>query len=239
MDRPRPSHYPLLLDLRDRSVAVIGGGQVAERKVAALLSAQARIRLISPRVTARLKALARKGRVQWRPRPFRKGDLSGAFLVFAATNDLQVNRRVASLAVQAGRLVNVAKPPEDSTFLVPAVLRRGDLVISISTGGRSPALAKWVRRELEKTFGREYSRIVRFLAGVRQGIIREIPEESRRRQVLNQIVDARILELVRSGRTAQAGREVRKMAGSAGPIGRYTSRSRIGRAKRSASQKNS
>ena len=234
-----PIFYPLLLDLRGKSVVVVGGGRVAERKVRTLLASQACVRLVSPVVTAALKKAIQKGKVLWRPRAFRRGDLRGALLVFAATDDPEINRRIGALARQGRRLVNVAKPPESSNFIVPAAFRRGDLIISVSTSGRSPALAKWVRQEMEKTFGREFSHVVRFLGRLRQGLFRRVSAESERRRIWNQVMGSKIPEMIRSGKIAQARSAFQKIAGLAlsRPTGRYTSRSHSGTARRSVSQK--
>ena len=137
------AYYPVFLDLRDRPVVVIGGGRVAARKVAGLVEAGARVRVIAPQVAALLRA-QRIERRRYRP-----GDLRGAVLAFAAANDRAVNHAVAVEARRRRIPVNVADSAEECTFLVPARLRRGDLQIAVSTSGRSPRLAKSLRQRLE------------------------------------------------------------------------------------------
>jgi precorrin-2 dehydrogenase / sirohydrochlorin ferrochelatase len=137
------AYYPVFLDLRNRPVVVIGGGRVAARKVAGLVEAGARVRVIAPRVInpVRAEAVVR--------RRYRKGDLKGAVLAFAATNDRRVNRAVALEAHRRRIPVNVADSLEECTFLVPARVTRGAVQIAISTSGTSPRLAKELRKKLE------------------------------------------------------------------------------------------
>jgi siroheme synthase-like protein len=137
------AYYPIFLDLRDRPVVVVGGGRVALRKVTGLLEAGARVRVIAPRTAPRLRAY----RIE--RRRYRPGDLRGAVLAFAATDDRAVNHAVAGEARRRRIPVNVADSVDDCTFLVPARLQRGDLHIAISTSGRDPRLAKATRRQLE------------------------------------------------------------------------------------------
>jgi siroheme synthase-like protein len=137
------AYYPIYLDLRDRPVVVVGGGRVALRKVTGLREAGARVRVIAPRTVPPLRAY------QIDRRRYRPGDLRGAVLAFAATDDRAVNHAVAGEARRRRIPVNVADSLDDCTFLVPARLHRGDLQIAISTSGRNPRLAKALRRQLE------------------------------------------------------------------------------------------
>ena len=142
------TYYPVFLDLRDRPVVVIGGGRVATRKVAGLVEAGARVRVIAPRVGPELEADAIERR------RYRKGDLKGAVLAFAATDDRRVNQAVAAEARRRGIPVNVADSVQECTFLAPARLRKGEIQIAISTSGSSPRLAAELRRKLERELGR-------------------------------------------------------------------------------------
>lgn len=151
--RGKTEWYPLFLDLRGQPVVVVGGGAVATRKVRALARAGARITVISPKVTAALK---KRRDVQWLARPYRRGDLRGAVLVVAATNDGVVNQAVCAEAKQRGLLVNCAAPPEAGNFIVPAVARRAGVTVAISTSGVSPARAKQMRLALEAWLRRRY-----------------------------------------------------------------------------------
>ncbi len=211
-----PPYYPLFLDLQDKNVLVVGGGQVAERKVKALLDCRAQVRLISPKITTGLKRMVRQGRLHWQPRPFRGGDLRGAFMVFAATDDPEVNHLIAAQAGKSHKLVNVANLPGESNFLVPAVVRRRGLLIAVSTSGQSPALAKWIRRKLERDLGKELSCFLELLGRVRQVLMVRVPTQAQRQRILNRLVRSNILDLLRSGRLALARKRIREITGLEG-----------------------
>jgi precorrin-2 dehydrogenase/sirohydrochlorin ferrochelatase len=154
--------YPLFLDLQERPVTVVGGGRVAVRKITALRRAGARVTVISP-------ALSRSWPdVRWVRRAYRRGDLRGAFLVVAATNDPVVNVAVCAEAKRRGLLVNCAAPPAAGNFIVPAVARRGGITLAISTGGASPAFAKRLRGDLERFLGRRYPALLKRMANERR-----------------------------------------------------------------------
>ncbi|MBM3859988.1 MAG: bifunctional precorrin-2 dehydrogenase/sirohydrochlorin ferrochelatase [Verrucomicrobia bacterium] len=139
--------YPLFLDLTGQPVTIIGAGKVATRKIRSLLKAGALVTVISPTITV---AIRRMKNVRWIRRSYRPGDLRGARLVVAATNDLDVNRRVCAEAKRRRLLVNCAAPPEAGNFIVPSVVRRAGVTIAISTGGAAPSRAKALRKQLEK-----------------------------------------------------------------------------------------
>ena len=163
-----PDYFAAFLDLRGRRCLVVGGGEVGERKARALLEYGAHVIVVSPTVTAGLAALAVVGRIVERLRPFRRADLRGCALVMAATGDPVVDDAVAALAHRARALVNVADRPERCDFILPSVLQRGDLQIAVSTGGRSPALAREIRRRLETVFGPEYAELIARTGRARQ-----------------------------------------------------------------------
>jgi precorrin-2 dehydrogenase/sirohydrochlorin ferrochelatase len=211
-----PAYYPLFLDLRNKKAVVVGGGRVAERKVKALLNCQARVRLISPKITPALKRRVDQGKLVWRPRSFRGGDLQGAFLVFAATDDPKLNRLIAAQAQKNHQLANVANLPLASSFLVPAVIRRGSLLIAISTSGFSPALAKKIRQELGLAFGREFSDFLNILGKVRLALSAEMPVQARRQKILSRLVRSEVLDLIRSGHPHLARKRIRQITGLAG-----------------------
>jgi siroheme synthase-like protein len=161
-------HYPLFLDLTDQPVVVIGAGGVATRKVRTLLAAKARVTVISPEARATIRRLVRTKRVRWVCRPYRRGDLRGAFLAVAATNDLAVNESVCTEAKGLRVLVNCIAPPSAGNFIVPSHVRRGGISLAISTGGASPAFAKRLRGDLERFLGHEYLRLLRRMSADRR-----------------------------------------------------------------------
>jgi len=153
-------YYPAFLDLRGRRCLVVGGGGVAERKVSGLLDAGTTVYVVSPRVTAALAALAGAGIIEHRARRFRRHDVRGCTLVVAATGVEKVDAAVAQAARRVRALVNVVDVPAACDFILPSVLRRGDLQIAVSTGGKSPALAREIRRKLESEFGESCAAVV-------------------------------------------------------------------------------
>jgi precorrin-2 dehydrogenase/sirohydrochlorin ferrochelatase len=197
-------YYPVNLDLRERRCVVVGGGQVAERKTLSLLEAGAEVTVVSPSLTPKLADLAASGKVLQVPAPFHEAHLAGAHLVIAATNDRSVNRAVAQLCRKKGILVNVAAPPEESSFIVPSVVERGDLVISVSTSGASPALSRSIRQELEKQYGPEYELLLTRLAAVRKRLQEEVGSEKSRQRVLEAIIGSGVLDLLRKGKLHEA-----------------------------------
>jgi siroheme synthase-like protein len=156
--------YPIFLDLSGRRCVVVGGGGVANRKARKLLQARARVVVISPEIGAELESVA----VEVHRRPYREGDLEGAYLAFAATNAREVNAAVAREAKERGVPVNVADSPSEGDFALPSTLRRGRLQVAISTGGASPTLARRIRGELEEAFGPEWAGIVEELDRARR-----------------------------------------------------------------------
>ncbi len=164
-------YFPVFLNLEGRLCVVTGGGRVAERKVRSLLDAGARVKVISPELSRGLSGLKEKGKIAHQERPFRAGDLRGAHLAIAATDNRQVNELVFRQGRKQKIPVNVVDDPGQSSFIVPSLVRRGDLCMAISTSGRSPALAKALRRKLEKEIGPEYADWLRLLAEARQRIL--------------------------------------------------------------------
>jgi siroheme synthase-like protein len=150
---------------------VVGGGGVAERKVETLLEYGARVKVISPKLSAELKKMAAKEAVEAEERQYRDGDLAGAFVVVAATDNNEVNGRVSREARKLGLLINVVDDAARSNFIVPSSLRRGDIIVAISTSGASPALARKLRTELEERFGEEYATLAKIAGEVRRQLI--------------------------------------------------------------------
>ncbi len=160
-------YYPAYLELRGHPCVVIGGGPIAERKVTTLLDAGARVTVVSPAVTAALAALADTHEIVHHARPYRPGDLAGAWLAYAATGDETVHAAIATEAAEARVFLNVVDRPRLCSFIVPAIVRRDPVTIAISTGGASPALAKRLARELDETVGPEWGLAARVLGALR------------------------------------------------------------------------
>ena len=192
-------YYPAFLDLRGRNCLVVGGGVIAERKVESLLECEARVKVVTREVTDGLAELAQSGSIELDLRDYAPDDLLGIFLVIAATDDPTVQARIGAEAKKRGLLVNVVDDPANCTFIVPAVARRGELSIAVSTGGRSPALAARIREKLEGLFGPEYEEWVDVLGQLRAPLAVRFPDPDERKAAWYRVVDSDCLELIRRG----------------------------------------
>ena len=163
-------YYPVLLDLEGRRCVMVGGGIIAGRRVDGLLTAGARVTVISPRLTRTLAARAAEGRIDHEAREYRDGDLDGADLAFVATDAGEVNAAVAREARARGVWINAADDPARCTFILPALVRRGDLTVAIATGGSSPALARAIREELETYLTDDYATLAAIAAEARREV---------------------------------------------------------------------
>lgn len=195
--------YPIYLKLAGQLCLVVGGGKVAERKVGSLLECGARVRLVSPAVTSQIEEWANQGKLELRQRQYQTGDLEGAFLVFAATNQEKVNRRVSEECLSRNLVVNVVDDPPRCNFFVPSVIRRGKLSIAISTSGASPALAAKIRRQLERQFGPEYEEFMEILADLRRQVLAGEADIQQRKQIFSHLVESDILDLLRRKKYGQ------------------------------------
>ena len=197
--------YPIFLNLDDRPCLVVGGGAVAERKVRTLLQCDASVKVISPRLTGALQKLVEGATIGYLPRGYEAGDLKGAFLVIAASDDPEVNSKVWREASELGVLANVADKPEECNFILPSILRRGGLTLAVGTGGASPALARKLREDLEGRFGHEYSSLVSLMDRLRAWALSTIGDPDRRRRaLLSAAEDEGILERLRAGEDPEA-----------------------------------
>jgi len=165
--RSNTFYYPISLNLSGKKCVVVGGGVVALRKVRGLLEHGANVEVISPSVCSEISALAEAGEIGVKVKRYEHGDLDDAFLVIVATAESDTNREVAREARRRKVLVNVVDDPEQSDFNVPSIVRQRDLIIAISTGGKSPALARKIRTRLEKIFGEEYASLTDLIDEVR------------------------------------------------------------------------
>jgi precorrin-2 dehydrogenase / sirohydrochlorin ferrochelatase len=177
-------YYPLFLKLKGRLCVVVGGGRVAERKVIALLAADADLRVISPQATRVLIHLSREGRIDLLLRPFIEGDLEGAFLAFAATNSKEVNSQVTDEAARREIVINVADDPDKCDFVVPSIVKKPPLLIAISTSGLLPGASKKIRQEIAEKIDTDYQAYVRRLGMFRRYVIANIKDERTRKEVM-------------------------------------------------------
>jgi len=168
-----PAYYPIFLNISGKRCVVVGGGQVALRKVKVLLEHRASVEVISPDACPELNKLAEDGEISVLPRSYRAGDLEGVCIVIAATGDKGINLEVAQEARRKVALVSVVDDQGNSDFIAPSYVRRGDITIAVSTAGRTPALARKIRTRLEEDFGDEYASLARLIGEVRTEIKRQ------------------------------------------------------------------
>lgn len=191
--------YVVNLVLEGRSAIVVGGGEVASRKIQDLLAAKARVTVVAPRACRRIAALAEQNRILARWRPYRAQDLRDAFMAIAAADDEAVNARVAKDAARLKVLVNVVDRPALCTFTVPATVRRGDLTFAVATEGRCPALAGVLREELQTRYGPEYAGLVRLFGELRLQMVALRWNGKRIRETLSGLYRDGVTERVAAG----------------------------------------
>lgn len=192
-----PRYYPLFLDMAGLPALVVGGGAVGLRKVRTLLEHKARVTVVAVEASAALRQLAARGRIALHERPFRTSDLRGKRILYVATNDRALNRRIRADGRRRGILTNVVDDPELCDFIVPSIVRRGRFVAAVSTEGACPAYAKRLRRELEKQFDPAYGQYVALLASARRAILRRAADPKKSVRVLNRLLDAGLLDWIR------------------------------------------
>lgn len=187
-------YYPAFVNINGKECVVIGGGNVAERKVMSLLRCGAKIKIISPALTKRLQNEKDKGNISHISRNYKRGDLEGAFLVIAATSDDEINREIAS---ESPCLVNVVDAPDNANFIVPSVIKRGLLTVAISTSGASPAMARSIKKEIEALYGEDFSKYLVFLKNLRKEIIAKIKDKNLRQRLFRELASDKMLDILR------------------------------------------
>jgi precorrin-2 dehydrogenase/sirohydrochlorin ferrochelatase len=213
MKRADVSLFPILVKLKAKKCVVVGAGKIAAGKAAGLLASGAQVIVIGPRAADWIQSQARAGKLIWRRRRFTAADVEHAFLVIAATNSNTTNEAVFRACADRGVLCNVVDVPERCDFFYPAVVRRGPLQIAISTDGRSPALARRLRIELERQFGAEYGVWVEQVGEMRQKLRRRNLPVAERRRLLEQIASHDSFERFVEQRGLAKARRSKKKAG--------------------------
>ncbi len=207
-------YYPVFLNPEGKRCIIIGGGEVAERKVLTLLDAGAAVTVISPELTERLAGLKRAGQIEHIERRYQEGDLTGAFIVIASTSDMDVNRKVSG---DAGNIpVNVVDVPALCTFIVPSVIKRGKLTIAVSTSGASPALSRSIREELEDLYTEEVGDILQHLAEIRKTLTESDIAPEKRAVILKRLGSREVLKILREEGLDRALRHIQDMLDHSG-----------------------
>jgi len=207
------SNFPICLNIEGQLCVVIGGGRVAERKVRSLLACGGLVKVISPALSPGLRQLLAQGAISWKEGPYREGDLEQGVLVVAATDDTAVQVQAYREARSRNVPINVADKPAYCTFTLPAVVRRGDLTIAIATNGKSPALAKRLRMQLEESFGTEYELLLAILGEARRRILGLGLEQQANEELLNRLLHPEIVEWVRERKWSPVRDHVRAVLG--------------------------
>ncbi len=190
-------YYPVALKIDGKSVVVVGGGEVAEGKVQGLLDARARVTVVSPEATPRLRALAESNDIALIDRAYDSSDIAGAMFVIAATDDASVQDRVWRDAREKRVMVNSVDDPEHCDFIVPSILRRDDLIVAVSTSGKSPAFAAWLRRRLSEIVTSEFGRVVTLLGSMRAELQERFKTLEERRRAYQSIFATNIVTSIR------------------------------------------
>jgi len=206
-------YYPLCMDISGKRCVVVGGGNVAERKVERLLACGARVEVVGKALTRVLAAWKGEGRIVHREADYEDSCLSGASLVIGATDDETVNGRIAKDARARGIPVNIVDDPARCDFILPSVVERGDLLIAVSTGGKSPALARKVREELEETYGPEYAVLLEILGELREKVIASGCSSAENRERFAAVVRSEILDDIRRKEWAKVKEMIRRLTG--------------------------
>ena len=206
-------YYPIHLDIKNRDCLIVGGGAVGTRKVNTLIECGARVTVVSPDPAPELTKLASEGSVTLKKRAYRSDELTGMFLVIGATDDERLNRQISKDAEQAQILCNIADRPEVCNFILPSIVCRGDLVITISTSGKSPALAKHLRQKLETQFGPEYADFLFLMGAIRRRLLSEAHEPEAHKALFNQLIDSDIIQLMQAGKTEEINSLLYKILG--------------------------
>ena len=205
-------YYPIFLEMKDRRCVVIGGGAVAERRVEGLVAVGANVTVISPAITEGLRDLLTQGAIRHVAREYQTGDRAGYDLFFVATDNLEINAVVSSEARSLRVWVNSADDPDHCDFILPGVIRRGDLTVAVSTGGVSPAVTRAIREELDEYFTADYARFVQIAGEVR----RELREKSFSpgASAWNRALQGDFRRLIKEGRPVQAKELLLEMLGA-------------------------
>lgn len=191
-------YYPVSLDVEGRLSVVVGAGKVAVRKIKQLLESGAKVRVIGEKTVKEFQDISANKNITLFRRSFRKSDLKGAFLAIAATDDGDLNKRISDIARDNGILVNVADSPKNCDFILPSVMRRGNLTVSVSTDGHMPLLSRKVRESIESQVGTEYIVYSEIISSIRKEIYEDGNIKKKNKQeILERLCDGTLLEMLK------------------------------------------
>lgn len=194
-------YYPVYLDIHNRNCLVVGGGSVGARKVTTLLECGAMVTVVSIVATQKLEEYSNNNRISLKKRPFKISDLKGRFLVIGATDNPELNRQIHAEAERLGMLCNIADRPKSCNFILPSIVNRGDLIIAISTSGKSPAFAKKLRRHLEKEFGNEHAEFLKLMGVIRKKLLSKDHAPEAHKHLFEQLIERDLVKMIKEGET--------------------------------------
>ncbi|HXH40752.1 MAG TPA: bifunctional precorrin-2 dehydrogenase/sirohydrochlorin ferrochelatase [Thermoanaerobaculia bacterium] len=197
-------YYPIYIDIEDRAVLIVGGGTVCARKAETMMRYGARVTIASPEITDEIAAWERDGALTVRRKMYEEADLEGASIVIASTDDPCVNARVARDCRRRRVPVNVVDVTHLCEFIVPAIIEKGSIQIAVSTGGKSPALGRTLKEDLQRTIGPEYAEVNDLLGTLRKSAKRVLPTDIDRKRFFDGIIAAGVLPMLREGRRREA-----------------------------------
>ena len=207
------TYYPIYVQLYEQPCVVIGGGKIAEGKVDGLLAAGAKVTIVSPDLTSHLQILVEQNQLTHIARTYQPGDLAGAFMVICATDQTEINHQVWQEASANRQLVNVVDDTPRCNFIAPAILRKGDLTIAISTGGKAPALAVRLKESFQNQIGAEYERFLELSGKLREPLARHVPDFETRKALWYELVDSKVLDLLAQGSEQAALETISQVVG--------------------------
>jgi precorrin-2 dehydrogenase / sirohydrochlorin ferrochelatase len=212
----RYPYYPIYIDIENRDVVIIGGGNVCARKAETMMKYGARVTVVAPEFTDEIEGWAREGRLTLKRKKYDASDLDGATIVIASTDDTSVNEQIAA-DCRARRIpVNVVDVTPLCEFIVPAIVESGSVQIAVSTGGKSPALARTLKEDLQRFVGPEYAEVNDVLGTLREGAKRVLPTDVDRKRFFDGIIAEGILDMLRQGRRREAYETIARACEAAG-----------------------
>jgi len=209
-------YYPIFLDIEDRDVVIIGGGPVCQRKAETMMKYGARVTVVAPDFTNAIESWAAAGKLKIRRKQYDSSDLDGASIVIASTDDEAVNTRIATDCRKRKIPVNVVDVTHLCEFIVPAIVEQGSIQLAVSTGGKSPALARTLKEELQKFVGPEYAEINDILGTLRPSAKRVLPTDTDRKGFFDAIIARGVVEMLRQGKRREAYETIAKACAEAG-----------------------
>ncbi len=203
------NYFPFFLDISNKKFLVVGGGKVAERKIRSLLRFNAKVKVVSPKIGRNLKVMAEKGLICLESKEYETSDLKGIDFVISATNDGNLNRKISEDAEKKGIIANVVDDPSLCSFVMPSIVKKGPIVVAISTSGNLPLLSKKLRKDIQKMLNADYLRYFSRMSKIRRMLKREIQDRKAREKILRNISSLGVKEVARMNI-----REIKKLVGS-------------------------